>query len=220
MKYSTYIFDFDYTLADATNGIVESVNYALNMMGLNSESVEDIRKTIGMKLHDTFRTLTGIPDEQAAEKFFSFFMDKADEVMTNNTVLFNDTIPALVRLKQCGYNIAIVTTKYKYRIDEVLEKYDIAKVVDYIVGYGEVSEVKPSPEGLFMTIKHFGIDNKSALFIGDSLIDAHAADNANIDFIAVVTGTTPAHDFLDLPHIFIARNLTEAVDNIIMQGGQ
>jgi len=219
MKYTTYIFDFDYTLADATEGIVESVNYALNMMGLNSESSEDIRKTIGMKLHDTFRILTGISDEQSAEKFFSFFMTKADEVMTNNTFLFNDTIPALTRLKQRGCNIAIVTTKYKYRIEEVLEKYDITKLVDYTVGYGEVSEVKPSPEGLFMTIKHFEIDNKSAIFIGDSTIDAHAANNANIDFAAVTTGTTPAHDFLDLPHIFIAKNLTEAIDNTMMQGG-
>jgi phosphoglycolate phosphatase-like HAD superfamily hydrolase len=30
MKYSTVIFDFDYTLADATNGIVSSFNYAFN----------------------------------------------------------------------------------------------------------------------------------------------------------------------------------------------
>ena len=216
MKYSTYIFDFDYTLADATVGIVDSANYALNMLGLDSESTEKIRKTIGMKLHDTFRLLTGISDEQAAEMFFSHFIHKADEIMTDNTVLFNDTTPVLTRLKQCGCNTAIVTTKYKYRITEVLEKYDITKLVDYIVGYDDVIDVKPSPEGLLKTIKHFNTDNKSALFIGDSLIDAHAADNANIDFIAVITGTTPENDFLDLPHIFIAKDLSEAIENTKM----
>jgi len=36
--YSAYLFDFDYTLGDATEGIVESVNYALKQMNLpNSE---------------------------------------------------------------------------------------------------------------------------------------------------------------------------------------
>ena len=44
MEYKTYIFDFDYTLADATIGIVESINYALNIMGLDKESCERIKK--------------------------------------------------------------------------------------------------------------------------------------------------------------------------------
>ena len=89
LKYKTYIFDFDYTLADATVGIIECINYSLNLMGLNIESSERIRKTVGMKLHDTFFTLTGISDEQVAETFFSHFMQKADEVMTDNTILLH-----------------------------------------------------------------------------------------------------------------------------------
>jgi len=215
LRYKTYIFDFDYTLADATTGIVESVNYALNMLGLKSESCESIRKTVGMKLHDTFFTLTGISDEKEAEAFFSHFMHKADEVMTNNTFLFNDTIPTLTRLKQSGCNIAIVTTKFRYRINEVLIKHDITELIDYIVGYEDVNDVKPSPEGLLKAIKHFNNDKKSVLFIGDNLIDAQTAYNANVDFIAVITGTTLANDFLALPHIFIAKNLFDAVDNTI-----
>jgi len=213
VKYSTYIFDFDYTLADATVGIADSVNYALNMLGLDSESYENIRKTVGMKLHDTLYILTGISDEQTAETFFSYFMQKADDVMTDNTILFHDTIPTLTRLKRCGCNTAIVTTKKKYRIDEVLVKHNITNLVDYIVGYDDVENVKPSPEGLLKTMEHFNSDTKSTIFIGDNLIDAQAANNADVDFIAVITGTTSAQDFLDLPHIFIAKNLTEAIDN-------
>jgi phosphoglycolate phosphatase len=34
MKYNTMIFDFDYTLADATNGIVSSFNHAFSKLNL------------------------------------------------------------------------------------------------------------------------------------------------------------------------------------------
>ena len=212
MKYKTYIFDFDYTLADATVGIAECVNYALNLLGLQSESCENIRKTVGMKLHDTFFTLTGISDEQVAETFFTHFMQKADEVMTDNTVLFNDTVPVLMRLRQSGCNTAIVTTKFRYRISEVLTKYEIPELVDYIVGYEDVADVKPSPEGLINAIKHFDVDDHTVLFIGDSIIDAQTAANAGVDFAAVITGTTTSQDFLALPHIFIANSLSEVIE--------
>ena len=215
MKYKTYIFDFDFTLADATVGIVESVNYALDLLGFEAESSDNIRKTVGMKLHDMFYTFTGISDEQTAETFFSYFMQKADEVMTDNTIFFDDTISVLTRLKQSGCNVAIVTTKYRYRIDEVLVKNDIVDLVDFIIGYEDVDEVKPSPEGLFKVIKHFDIDNRTAIYIGDNLIDAQAAANAGVDFAAVVTGTTAMQDFLALPHIFIANNLSEVFEKTV-----
>jgi len=215
LKYKTYIFDFDYTLADAIVGIIESINYSLNLMGLNSESSERIRKTVGMKLHDTFFTLTGNSDKQAAETFFSHFMKKADEVMTDSTVLFDDTIPVLSRLKQNGLNTAIVTTKYRYRIEEVLSKYNITGLIDFIIGYEDVTNVKPSPEGLLKTIAYFNTDKQSILYIGDNTIDANAAANAQIDFAAVLTGTTSAQEFLPLPHICIVNNLTELIDLVL-----
>ena len=215
MKYKTCIFDFDYTLADSTVGIANSINYALNLLGLKSESLENIRKTVGMKLHDTFFRLTGISDKQAAETFFSHFMHKADEIMTDNTFLLDDTVSVLTQIKQNSCNTAIVTTKYRYRIDEVLIKYDITELIDYIVGYEDVDDVKPSPEGLIKAIKHFNVDNNSVLYIGDNIIDAQAASNASIDFAAVVTGTTTAQDFLALPHIIIAKNLSEVLQNIV-----
>ena len=53
------IFDFDYTLGDSTEGIVQSVNYALAKLGAGQSEAEEIRKTIGLSLHDTYQVLTG-----------------------------------------------------------------------------------------------------------------------------------------------------------------
>ena len=212
MKYITYIFDFDYTLADATVGIVESINYALNQLGLESESCENIKKTVGMTLENMLLTLTGISDMTAAEEFTSHFMDMADKVVTNNTLLMPDTVAVLSQLKQNGCNTAIVTTKVRYRVEEIIIKYGITEIIDFIIGYEDVVEAKPSPEGLLKAISYFSCDKNSVLFIGDSLIDANTAANANVDFAAVLTGATTKQEFLVLPHILIAENLTEVME--------
>ena len=215
MSYKTYIFDFDYTLADATVGICDSVNYALTQMGLNPKSREDIRKTVGMTLSDIFFTLTGISDEHSAEQFDTHFMYNADRVVTNTTVLFPDTIDVLTKLKQNGCNTAVVTTKVRYRVEEIQKKFSMQGLIDYTVGFEDVVTPKPSPEGLLKAIAQFGSEKRSVLFIGDSQIDANTAKNAGVDFAAVLTGTTTKQDFQTLPHILIAENLTEIIANFL-----
>jgi len=215
MSYKTYIFDFDYTLADATVGICDSVNYALTQMGLSPKRREEIRKTVGMTLGDIFFTLTGISDESSAETFNSHFMYNADRVVTNTTVLFPDTIDVLTKLKQKGCNTAVVTTKVRYRVEEIQSKFNMQELIDYTVGLEDVEAPKPSPEGLLKAIARFGNDKQTVLFIGDSLIDANTAKNANVDFAAVLTGTTTKQEFQALPHILIAENLTEIITNFL-----
>jgi len=213
MKYNTYIFDFDYTLADASEGIIKCVNYALGQMGFESKSGDEIRKTVGMTLGDILFTLTGVSDEKSAESFFSHFMSLADKVITDSTILFPDTIDVLSRLRAKGCNVAVVTTKVRYRVEESLKKFDIEDLIGLVVGLEDVTVPKPSPEGLLKAIEHFGCDLQSVLFIGDSLIDANTAANAGVDFAAVLTGTTSERDFLALPHVFIAKSLTEIVEH-------
>ena len=214
MRYKTYVFDFDFTLVDATPGIVESVNYALNQVGLEPKSSDDIRKTVGMTLDDIFHELTSILDKQMSDLFISNFIFMADKVMTENTFLFDDTIKVLSKLKQSGCNTAIVTSKFHYRADEALAKYGISELIDCIAGFEDVETAKPSPEGLLKTIDYFGNDKRSVLYVGDSLIDANTAANASVDFVAVLTGTTRKEEFLMLPHTYIAKNLTELIQYI------
>ena len=83
-----FIFDFDYTLGDSTNGIVMSINYALEQLGCRTRSIEDIKKTIGLSLKETYFALTTNNDLNKADEFADFFKEKADEVMVDNTELY------------------------------------------------------------------------------------------------------------------------------------
>ncbi len=71
--------------------------------------------------------------------------------------------------------------------------------------------MKPSPEGIEQAIARLGMEKDDVLYTGDSLVDAGAAKNAGVAFAAVTTGTTPASDFEEVPHVKIMKSLRELI---------
>ena len=66
MEYKTYLFDFDYTLADSSRGIVICFRNVLTRHGHTDITDESIKRTIGKTLEDSFSILTGITDKLLA----------------------------------------------------------------------------------------------------------------------------------------------------------
>lgn len=58
-QYKTYLFDFDYTLVDSSNGIVMCFRHVLDKHGYKNVDDRAIKRTIGMTLDDAFALLTG-----------------------------------------------------------------------------------------------------------------------------------------------------------------
>ncbi len=209
------IFDFDYTLGDSTNGIVLSVNYALEKLGYGSKDREEIKKTIGLSLTDTFSVLTGKSNQEEARQFSKYFIEKADSVMVENTELYADTKEILKKLKEAGYKTGIVTTKFRYRIEKILDRFSAVDLVDLIVGADDVKIEKPNPEGLLWVVNKLQLDKDDILYVGDSLVDARTAENAQIDFAGVLTGTTVADEFKPYSNVFIGENIKAVYDFIM-----
>jgi phosphoglycolate phosphatase len=201
------IFDFDYTLGDSTDGIVLSVNYALENLGLSQKNREDIKKTIGLSLKDTYFALTAKNNAEEAEKFSKYFVEKADIVMVENTVIYDGVKEILRELKDSGYKIGIVTTKYRYRIEKILNRFQAADLVDLIVGSDDVKIEKPNPEGLLWAIDMLQLEKDEVLYVGDSVVDAKTAENAGVDFAGVLTGTTTQSDFAKYKNVFVGENM-------------
>ena len=205
--YKAYIFDFDYTLGDSSDGIVQSVLYALSQLDEEPKPAEEIRKTIGLSLKETYFTLTGNKNEEKAELFAKYFKEKADEVMVDSTQIYEPVKQVFAALREKGCKIGIVTTKYHYRIDAILAKFDMTEMVDIIVGGEDVKIPKPDPEGLLFAIEQLQLGKTDILYVGDSIVDAKTAEGVGVDFAGVLTGTTTAEDFAKYRNICIADDL-------------
>lgn len=203
--YKAVIFDFDFTLGDSSDGIIECTNYALKTMGFPERAPEDIKKTIGLSLSEMFFLLGNADSTDKADEFARLYREKADVVITASTTLYDGVPEVLRELRSLGIRCGIVTTKFHYRIDNILDKFSAADLIDIIIGGDDVLIEKPSPEGLLKAMEMLGAGKNEVLYVGDSLVDAKTAQSAGVDFAAVLTGTTT--DFSDYDYVFIADDL-------------
>ena len=167
MNYKTYLFDFDYTLADSSRGIVKCFRIVLTRHQYLTVTDEAIKRTIGKTLEESFSILTGITDPEQLESFRQEYRLEADVHM--NAVMSDDhcTIHmfdgsvyrcrmTLKELKKRGARVGIISTKYRFRILSYLEEYLPKDFLDIVVGGEDVKAPKPSPEGVLFALEHLG----------------------------------------------------------------
>ena len=216
MSYQAVIFDFDYTLADCTSGIVDCVNTAFNHMGIEEASIDNIRKAVGMTLLNTYHFLTNDQNAEKSKKFQAEFMLRADEVMAKSAIFLPFAKEVVLKLKEDGIQIGIVTTKYRHRIISIFELMEIPGFIQHVIGADNVNKEKPNPEGLLQMIQDMKLEKKDVLYVGDSLVDANTARNAGVDFAAVTTGATLAEEFQCYHPVLIMEDLRPVISLVKM----
>ena len=85
MNYTTYLFDFDYTLADSSRGIVTCFRNVLTRHGYTEVTDDDIKRTIGKTLEDSFSILTGVTDAGQLAGFKAEYRKEADSASRNSS---------------------------------------------------------------------------------------------------------------------------------------
>ncbi|HEX8748125.1 MAG TPA: HAD-IA family hydrolase [Pyrinomonadaceae bacterium] len=203
------IFDFDYTLADSSRGAVECINFALKEMGLPEASNEAACRTIGLSLKNSFLTLAGEGEAQRCDEFARLFVRRADEVMVELTELYESVPATIEELHRSGLLLGIVSTKYRYRIEEILGRASLLPFFQVIIGGEDVSEHKPDPEGLFKAIERLQCSPASVVYVGDSVPDAEVSRLAAVQFVAVLSGVTGRECFEGYEAVAVLENLSQ-----------
>lgn len=206
------IFDFDYTLADSSEGVIECINFALDKLGLPLAADAEIRKTIGLSLPDALVMLVGEEHTQHSDAFAQLFVERADEVMTDMTELFDIVPETVTALQKLGIRLGIVTLKYRYRIESILRREQLTDAFEVIIGFEDVSEQKPNPSGLLTAVEKLECARQNCFYVGDSVTDAKTAQQANINFIPVLSGVTPRAAFEDYDVYTVLKDVSELLN--------
>lgn len=194
-RWQAVLFDFDYTLADSSPGIIECTNYALQKLGLPVADQDAIRLTIGKTLAASYTQLTGRVDASEQSAYARYFIARADKVMVDSTRLYSATRVVLPCLQLAGYQLGIVSTKYVDRLDGVLRRENLRQYVRVLIGGDQVERQKPAPDGLLLAARCIGVEPAKCLYVGDTPIDAQAASYAEMGFAAVLSGLSTRTDF-------------------------
>lgn len=208
MPYDLYLFDFDYTLADSSRGIVMCFRHVLDQHGYTDVTDEAIKRTIGKTLEASFTQLTGVDDPERVALMKSEYTTHAGLCMTANTRLFPETKRVLSRLKAQGARLGIISTKYRFRIEELVKQEFPEGFFDLIIGGEDVEQMKPSPEGVRLALQRMQCDKRKALYVGDSTVDAETAQAAGVDFAGILHGMTTREELAPYPHRAILPSLS------------
>lgn len=200
------VFDFDYTLADSSTPVIACVNYALRTLGLPEAEPQAVRRLIGYDLYHTFDVLAGERAEGRADDFLRLFQEYSELVMVDGTVILENAAAALGDLSSRS-KLAILSSKGRIHIEAILRREGLLNCFHTIVGGRDVTNLKPHPEGLDKVLGALGATPEGSLYVGDSLVDAEAAQRAGVDFVAVLSGVTAAREFDGFDTLAIIENV-------------
>lgn len=188
--FSHFIFDFDGTLADSRLNISNSINFALTSQGLAKIDPLKIHPFIGKKsIEDTFTHFYPDLDEAQLQNILTLFRTYQSQHANEEIQLFPKVKETLQALQQSRAELAILTTKNVKQITTITEILEISKFFGVI--YGNGMQYGEKPDGSCVTYILSQLTPTSAdkvVVVGDSIVDAQTAQNAEVAFLGVSTG--------------------------------
>jgi phosphoglycolate phosphatase len=189
------VFDFDLTIADSRPGFIAGHTYAAQQTGVDVLDDETIARSIGTPLDIFVPAHFPTLDPEIITEYIRLYRAKADEVMVGLTTMLPGAAETVRALHDEGLRLAIVSQKLRHLVFTVLEREDLEGFFEVVLGGQDVPAFKPDPRGLQMALDRLGVDADDAIYVGDTVIDAEAAANADMRFVGVLTGPTTAEEF-------------------------
>ena len=215
------VLDFDGTLADTSQGIVDTMQAAFKACGCKTvPREEDIKETIGLPLHEGIRRL--LP-EQEAEGGVSLFVETYrrlfEEIGVRATGVYPNVAETLKRIKAegGGMKIAIATSRSHRSVVDLCEKTGLAPFIDLYVAADDVVFPKPNAEAVLTLMGAFGVEARHVLVVGDTTFDMEMGKAAGCRTCGVTYGnhdatrladagaTTLADDFAIVAELVLGR---------------
>lgn len=187
MKYSLLIFDWDGTLMDSLDKIVESVKQAALFSDVDIPSSDAIRNIIGLSLDKAMEQL--FPDHSKSKQdiIIEAYRNQYRQFNALQTPFYPGVKEWLVDLKNKGYLLAVATGKGRNGLNNVLESHGVEDL--FCVTYcADETASKPHPLMLNKILEDMDVSVEEALMVGDSSYDLEMANNAKMACVGVSYG--------------------------------
>ncbi len=187
--FKAVIFDWDGTLADTKEAVVESFRRVLVEVGCVVDS-KFIERRIGIGTRNTLKEVLNEGNITFDDRMLEELIRKKVKVQTELSEVVNlfegatDLLDALYgRIR-----MALATMSGRNVIDRLLSEKRIEKYFEVVVTADEVSKPKPDPEVFLMCATRLDLSPEDCITIEDSIFGVKAAKTARMKCIAVPSG--------------------------------
>lgn len=177
-KIDTILFDLDGTLINTNEIIISSFRSTFNthFPGL-SLTREKILTFIGPTLHDTFSNYTDNPF--TLQEMIASYREYYVEFEFGNFEIYPQVLEVIEKLYTQGYNLGIVTSKFKVAAWPSFTHYGLDKFFKVFISLDDVTNPKPNKEPVELALSKFS-NVKTSIMIGDNQGDILSGKNAGI----------------------------------------
>ncbi|KYG57544.1 pyrophosphatase PpaX [Planococcus maritimus] len=188
---NTLLFDFDGTLLDTNELIVQTFLTVLGEHFPGEYGREDVLHFIGPSLEQTFTNIAPDKVSELSDQYRRLNRTLHDDLVSE----YDGVTETLRMLKSRGLKMAIVSTKREETILHGLRLMGVDDVFDVLVALDHVQNPKPHPEPLELALRLLEADREDALMIGDNSHDIEGGKNAGVR-TAGVSWTAKGEEFL------------------------
>ena len=192
--YPVWLFDFDGTLVDTHGVILDCYRHAaLEVLGeeLPAEVVE-------ANLSRTLREASADVAGDRADEFFDVYVQHSLALHADEVGPFEGVGEMLMRLRDEGCRLGIVTSKLRTVVDLVLDQISYGPAFEVIVTVDDTELHKPEPDPILFALERLNVGPDAAIYVGDSPFDILAARAAGVASGAALWGLHAKDDLLEL----------------------
>ena len=187
---SVWLFDFDGTLVDSVELILDSYRYATAQVLGETPSDDVLRGYIGRPLSDVMPLLGGEQAEQLSDVYRAHNATRHEALLAH----YPGISELLAGLVEDGRTIGIVTSKRRDAVDLALDLLGITTAFDVVVTYEDTDRHKPLPDPVLEALRRLEAEPVDAIYIGDTAWDMRAGRAAGVLTAAVLWGVAGAEE--------------------------
>jgi pyrophosphatase PpaX len=185
--YKLVIFDMDGTLIDSDLMVVLAwVELYKKFRPGYKPRLSQLIYFSGPPLRDSFeKEFPSIPEKE----IMAYFNKIAKPFYDETVVAYPGTREAIEGLKGKGLKVAVDTNKEREWALYSLKITGLDGLFDFVVAGGDVRNMKPAPDGVYLAMRKAGVEDPSeVLYIGDTIYDCETAESASVDAMIVEWG--------------------------------
>lgn len=203
MRFDGVIFDFDGTLADTSEGVLESVEYALKKVGSPAFPREVLKGFIGPSLFISFQRITGLNPE-TAELAVQYYRETYSREGIFKLKLYGGMRELLDELKARGVKISVASAKPQVSLDVVVKHLNLETAFDKVVGPSLA--VKSDDKKELVAAARL---TEKTVMVGDAIYDIRAAKETGVASVVALYGFGDREDLLNENPDFTAESVAD-----------
>jgi len=172
------LFDFDGTLLDSFRAHYRAYEKMFAQYGIAIDQESFVKRYVP-DWQSTYRAF-GLAEEHWADANAVWRRVSATEEAP-----LRDACMSVIAALQPQWRLGMVSSGSHGRVWEDLRRTGLDALMEVVVTGNDVTERKPSPEGILQALEKLGVPPSRAVYVGDTPIDHQTALAASVRFIGI-----------------------------------